>query len=255
MSTSPSTVYLVTGANRGLGLGLVTALAQRSDALVFATARDPSRADALHALAKETGRVIVLQLEATSAEDARAAAEVVKEKAGRVDVVIANAALPVTNGLGPLLTTSPSSFEAHFRTNTLGALVLFQAFHALLLASPPRKRQFVAVSSLAGSLATRAPFPASAYGTSKAALNYLVTRIALEHGASEGKDAIAAYAIHPGMVGTGSGVEAAEAFGLPREMLASVEESVRGVLGVVDAATAEKDGGKFLDHERNELPW
>lgn len=81
----------VTGANRGIGLGLVTELVKRSDALVFATARSPENADALNLLRKEHNNLEVLKLEATSEADNGAAAAAVKEKAGRVDYLFANA--------------------------------------------------------------------------------------------------------------------------------------------------------------------
>lgn len=82
----------VTGANRGIGFGLVEALANRSGVLVFATARDPARADRLNKLAEENkGKVVVVKLEVTSDEDAKKAAEEVKKYTDKVDVLIANA--------------------------------------------------------------------------------------------------------------------------------------------------------------------
>lgn len=83
----------VTGANRpnGIGFSLVSKLVKRTDALVFATARDPTRAAELQSLARENDNLVILKLEATSEADAQAAAEAVEAKAGRLDVLIANA--------------------------------------------------------------------------------------------------------------------------------------------------------------------
>ena len=61
---SPPT-YLVTGANRGLGLGFtIRLLANERDARVVATARNPDTAAELHALAEANqGRLAVVKLD------------------------------------------------------------------------------------------------------------------------------------------------------------------------------------------------
>lgn len=85
---------LVTGANRGIGFGLVEALAARDNVLVFAGARDPARADRLNALAERHAadkKVVVVKLDVTSERDAQDAAETVKRLSPKVDVLIANA--------------------------------------------------------------------------------------------------------------------------------------------------------------------
>ena len=82
----------VTGANRGIGFALVEQLASRDNILIFAGARDPSKADRLNQLAQEKqGKIVVVKLDVTSEEDAKKAAEMVKEKVSKVDVLIANA--------------------------------------------------------------------------------------------------------------------------------------------------------------------
>jgi NAD(P)-dependent dehydrogenase (short-subunit alcohol dehydrogenase family) len=103
------TVYLVSGANRGIGesnpaqsaklsltsalpgLGLVKALATRPDTVVFAGARNPSSANALGELAKTQKNVHVLKLTSCDETDNRAAAAEIKRIAGALHVVIANA--------------------------------------------------------------------------------------------------------------------------------------------------------------------
>jgi NAD(P)-dependent dehydrogenase (short-subunit alcohol dehydrogenase family) len=74
------------------GLGFVTALARRENVIVFAGARDPSTASALHELQEEhPGKVFLLKLISADEAGNRAAIQEIKEKAGRLDVVIANA--------------------------------------------------------------------------------------------------------------------------------------------------------------------
>jgi len=62
--------YLITGANRGLGLEFVRQiLAGEPDSRVIAAAREPAKADALLKLAADhKGRVETLKLDVVSAE-------------------------------------------------------------------------------------------------------------------------------------------------------------------------------------------
>ena len=96
-----------------IGLELVTQLATRPDAIVFAGARDPARATNLQALAKShPDRFHVVKLTSADKEDNIAAVEEVKRVAGRLHVVIANAG--IGNTLGMALETSPADMVRHF---------------------------------------------------------------------------------------------------------------------------------------------
>ena len=80
----------------------------------------------------------------------------------------------------------------HFDVNVLGPLILFQAMAPLLNAAENPK--FMATSSSVGSIAGAIPYPSLSYGVSKAALNYLVMKIHVEH------TNITTVALHPGYV-------------------------------------------------------
>jgi NAD(P)-dependent dehydrogenase (short-subunit alcohol dehydrogenase family) len=67
-----NSVALVTGANRGIGAGFVTALLERGAARVYATARDPATLAA--AVAADPARVVALELDVTDAAEVAAAA-------------------------------------------------------------------------------------------------------------------------------------------------------------------------------------
>ncbi|CDZ96885.1 nad-binding protein [Phaffia rhodozyma] len=89
---SDTTVYLVTGANRGIGLSIVKALATSPKNVIFAGVRTPASATALHELAKSSEAAInVVELVSADTESNHKAAEEIKKAAGRVDVIIANA--------------------------------------------------------------------------------------------------------------------------------------------------------------------
>ncbi|KII87072.1 hypothetical protein PLICRDRAFT_243937 [Plicaturopsis crispa FD-325 SS-3] len=253
MSSTP-TVYLVSGANRGLGLGLVTALARRENVVVFAGARSPDAATALQELVKQyPGKFHIVKLTSADVAENEAAAAYIKETAGRLDVVIANAG--ISKSVGPALTTSPAAYHEHFNVNVVGTLVLFQATYPLLQTSTPSPK-FIAISSVAGSLAVADKmFPVSPYGISKAAENYLVRRL---HAENEG---LISVAVHPGEVATDmmAGYEESikvefDKLGLPF-LLLSVEESAKSVLTQVDKATREADGGQYRKYDGTTIAW
>ncbi|EJU05878.1 NADP-binding protein [Dacryopinax primogenitus] len=181
MSSTTPTVWLVSGANRGIGLGLVTELAARPDTIVFAGARSPSSVDALQALVTEhPGKVHISELISGDVDGNRAAVKEVERIAGRLDVVIANAG--ICDFMGPAMETSPEVMKEHFEVNVVGTLVLFQCTYALISRSSPQPK-FIPVSSGAGSLkdGTRFFLPVMAYGASKAAENYLARRLWFEY--------------------------------------------------------------------------
>ncbi|GJN91826.1 hypothetical protein Rhopal_004849-T1 [Rhodotorula paludigena] len=245
---SPTT-FLVSGTERGLGLGFVRQLAQRDNVLIFAGVIDPEHPDAdeVKKVAEETGKVCVVKLVSASEEDAQAVAALVKEKAGKLDYVIANAGIMTARV--QTLETPPEQLHKHFAVNTVGPYVLFQTFAPLLFASP--SPHFLAISSTLGSMVLAGPsHPTVAYSMSKAALNMFVVKIAHEYGA---KHNLAAYVLSPGWVATAQGNTSAMTFGGHPEH--SIEEAVGKLLKVVDGATRESAGGKFLQYTGEELPW
>jgi norsolorinic acid ketoreductase len=244
-SINMSQAWLVTGANRGIGFEIVKSVAARPNTTVFAGARVPSKATALQQLASENANLHIIKLDSASAADAEAAAQTVQKITGGLDVVIANAG--IAQDWTVLLKVDTEQVYEHFKVNSVGPLILFQALYPLLLNRQTRK--FVTTSSLVGSIGDMLEVPETAYGTSKAALNFITKRIHLEH-SGEG---FIAFPIHPGVVNTEMGQAAAPVFGLERFPVAP-EDSAKGVLAVVDSATAS-ESGRFWSYDGAELPW
>jgi NAD(P)-dependent dehydrogenase (short-subunit alcohol dehydrogenase family) len=90
---SSTAVYFVTGANRGIGLALVKELLSGTkDTHVFAGARSPSNATALKEIeTNHPGKLTIVPFVAADEENNKAAAKIVADKFGYVDVVIGNA--------------------------------------------------------------------------------------------------------------------------------------------------------------------
>ncbi|KAJ9626240.1 hypothetical protein H2203_003872 [Taxawa tesnikishii (nom. ined.)] len=190
------TIYLVTGANRGLGRGLTAALLQRPNTAVIAAVRDPTHTSAtsLDSLPAASGsKAIVIKIDSASETDpSTAMAELQSAHSiSHLDVVIANAG--ISSYYGPLVSTPVAEFVDHWRVNTLGPVLLFQAAWPLLEKSAAP--QFVVVSTgvaSIGDMASLPPIPASAYASSKAAVNWLTRKMHFEH------ERLVAFPISPG---------------------------------------------------------
>ena len=241
-----SQAWFISGANRGIGFELVKIAANKGH-IVFAGARTPAKAIALKNLAATNPNIHVLQLESTSVSDIAAAAKAVEATTGGLDVVIANAAILQSEEKAKEV--SIDSLDQHLKVNTLGPLLLFQALYPLLAKRGSRK--FVAVSSLAGSIAVAPmlPAPLTVYGASKAALNFITESIHKEH-KDEG---FIVFPIHPGTVATDMGNPIKDSFGDAWHPI-TPEQSADGVFKVVEGASKEQSG-RFLSYDGSDLPW
>ncbi|KAF7348030.1 NAD(P)-binding protein [Mycena sanguinolenta] len=244
---SIKTVYLISGANRGIGYGLAATLAARSNTVVFAGTRDPA-AQSLKDLAARHPNVHPVKLTSGDKVDNEATIAEIKKTAGQLDVIIASAG--ISKQYGPLATASLSEYRDHFEVNTLGLIVLFQAAHKLLLVSPTGSPIIAYISTGAASLSAYYHMSASAYGASKAAANFLVKALDAEH------SALISMAIHPGWVATDMGNMVAARNELPQAPV-KVEDSVAGILSRIDGATKEKSSGRFWNFKavKDGMPW
>ncbi|KAF7343890.1 NAD(P)-binding protein [Mycena venus] len=254
---SSKIVYLISGANRGIGYGLASTIAARPNTIVFAGARNPA-AQTLTDLAAKYPNVHPLKLTSADKTDNEAAIAQIGKIAGQLDVIIASAG--IASHFGPLATTPLPAFHEHFEVNTLGPVVLFQAAHTLLLASPTGSPVFAVISSIVGSMGHFLSISATPYGMSKAAANFLVKTLDAEH------PSLVTMAIEPGWVATDMGNVGVERNGLGLSQApVTVEESVTGIMSRIDGATKEKSSGKFWnfrvgqdkpwEFDAEEVPW
>lgn len=177
-----TTTALVTGANKGLGHETVRRLAELGWQ-VFLAARDADRGQAAAArLAARGLDVRFVPLDVTCDDSTAAAADLVRARSGRLDVLINNAAVG-----GPHnhpAETSPAELREVFETNVFGPIRVTHAFLPLLRAADhPR---IVMVSSAMASIAVltdpkwHGVLPTElGYPTTKAALNMLTTQYAI----------------------------------------------------------------------------
>ena len=228
---------LVTGANRGIGLEFTRQLLQRGDH-VIATARKPGQAHALDALAGDhPGRLHVVPLDVAEAASHKALLGELPLLLGdgRLDLVIQNAG--VLHSGERFGQVKESTLLDSFRTNASGPLLLSQALAPWLATGA----KIANMSSILGSITLTDAVSTPSYRLSKAAQD-MATRLLAA--ALNDRD-ITVLALHPGWVQTDMGGDGASV---------PAEESARGLLGVIDAATIA-DSGRFLDWRGREIAW
>ena len=206
MADGTETVALVTGAAHGIGLEVCRQLAELGWTVVL-TARGLDRArEAVEAIGDVPGKLLPRALDVSVDASPRALAADLGWALGRVDVLINNAAAPSdweeTAGTADLRIA-----RAALETNLFGAWRVTQAFLPLLRRS--RRGRIVNVSSGAGShddaqFGLTAALGATSYAVSKAALNALTVKLALELY----EDRILVNAVCPGLTATTPELEA-----------------------------------------------
>jgi NAD(P)-dependent dehydrogenase (short-subunit alcohol dehydrogenase family) len=218
----------VTGANRGLGLGIVDGLLERGFDTVLGT-RDLSRGETAAQRLRDRDRVLVRRLDVTEQATVDALADEISRRYGRLDVLVNNAGIDYDTWQRAETADLDVVHEA-FETNLYGAWRMCRAFVPLLRASADPR--LVNVSSEGGSLASMGIGP-PAYDTSKAALNALTRTLAAELRG----DGILVNAVCPGWVATDMGGPG----GRP------VREGAASVLWGVDLPDDGPTGGFFRD--------
>lgn len=167
--TSGSSIAVVTGANRGLGLALSRRLVAQGTR-VWMGARDLSLGQ--QAAAALGPQAQAFALDVTDASSVTAAADMIADREGRLDVLINNAGVFPRHDEDPQ-TQTPQALSDTLMVNVTGVHTVTQAFFPLLkTGSAP---VVVNVSSGYGSLEWNSQWDttALAYCTSKAALNML----------------------------------------------------------------------------------
>jgi NAD(P)-dependent dehydrogenase (short-subunit alcohol dehydrogenase family) len=217
---------VVTGANRGIGLALCTALKKRG-ASVVAACRTSS--PALDALGVET--VMGVDVGTDAGVDKLRDALLGR----KVELLINNAGILLWGeDLGKL---DAEGIRRQFEVNALGPLRVTQALLDNL--DPGAKVAFI--TSRMGSIADNSSGGHYGYRMSKAALN--MAAVSLSRDLAHKQIAIAI--LHPGMVST-------DMIGHRGQI--EPDEAARGIIERIDALTLERSGG-FWHQNGQELPW
>jgi NAD(P)-dependent dehydrogenase (short-subunit alcohol dehydrogenase family) len=246
-------IALVTGANQGVGLQVAKELVANG-VTVLVGSRNFERGEAA---AKEIGPgAIALQLDVTDRVSIAEAAERIREKFGRLDLLVQNAAISNTRKgslslqeyaeVSRASNASLDEVRAVWETNVFGVLAVYQAMLPLLRESSDAR--IINVSSAVGSLTSNAdpayPYHSMfgpVYPASKAALNAITLAMMVELEST----GIKVNLVSPGFTKTNLNGYAGTQ---------SVEEGSREVVRV---ALLGPDGptGTFTRWENATIPW
>ena len=216
--------YLVTGANKGIGLQVCTQLATRGDE-VIAVCRSSS------ADLRDLGLSIIEEIDVSEPDSVLRLKSELGDK--KIDVLLNNAGILHGDSFGSL---DYEDMVLQFRVNSLGPLRVTEALADNIVDGG----KVGIVSSRVGSIADNGSGGYYGYRASKAAVNQIGMNLSHELKPR----GIAVALLHPGMVATtmtaGQGIDPARA--------------ASGLIDRMDALTLETSG-HFWHAEGYELPW
>ena len=181
-------VILVTASTRGIGLAIVRKCAAQG-AHVYMAARDMERAQKI---ANALNGVKCVYNDATKPETFTSMVEEVVQDAGRIDVLVNNFG---TSNPGKDLDFANTDPQVFLDTVNLNLRSVFLASQAAVKYMEKDGGSIINISSVGGLVPDISQV---AYGTSKAAINYLTKLIAVQ----EAKHHIRCNAVLPGMTAT-----------------------------------------------------
>ena len=220
-----TTTYLVTGANRGIGLELCRQLTGRGERVIGACRRSSDALDAL-------GVQVEPGVDVTDDDSVQALQK--RLEGTRIDVLIHNAGVLAHAQLESL---NFDVIRHQFEVNALGPLRLTVA----LLGNLGSGSKVAVVTSRMGSLDDNTSGGAYGYRMSKAAVNMAGRSLARDL-ADRG---VSVALLHPGWVRTDM---------TKQRGLVDVDESAAGLIARIDALTLQ-NSGSFWHANGERLPW
>ena len=218
--------YLITGANRGIGLELVRQLKNRGED-VIATCRSTSAELNSLSVRVETG------IDITSGDSVIQLREKLNDT--KIDVLIQNAGIAEFNSLSNL---DPQSIIDQFKVNALSPLCFVQT----MITNLSKFAKIALISSRMGSIEDNSSGGSYGYRMSKVALCMAGKSLSLD---LKSKD-ISVAILHPGLVST-------RMTGFTRNGI-KPQESVKGLLQRIDELTLDNTG-TFWHSNGDILPW
>lgn len=249
-SSSSQKIAFITGGNRGIGFETAKQLGALGILPVIGVRSADAAQNALAQLRDFGVQAEAIVFDATIRADRQKAYDFFEAKAGRLDILINNAGVYLEGEPGVATDFSASNLPEHvlrdtLETNFLAPVALTQALLPLLKKSAAGR--IVNLSSILGSLTLHSEpgspiydAKATAYDTSKTALNAFTVHLAYEL-----KDStVKVNSAHPGWVQTAMGGSAAPM---------GIADGARTSVILATLADDGPNGGFF--HMHDTLPW
>ena len=229
------TNVLVTGANRGLGLGFVKNYL-RKNVDVVSTTRDVKSSRELLALKERFPENLeIFELDLLKESAGYTVANFLGDRP--IDILIINAGVGSNNQY--LQAVSPKPWMEVLKVNLIAPLMVTQSIIDNVKKGSDKKIYFL--SSQLGSIADNTSGGMYIYRSSKTGLNQVVKSLSVDLK----PQGITVVSLHPGWVKTDMGGPNAPV---------SIDESIEGMMNVIET-TNINDSGRFLNFDGKELPW
>ena len=251
-------VALVTGAGRGIGLGIAKALATEDcDLVICDVHREDAVGGALDELKQSGARVLYCRCDVSDTEARGDMMSRIREHFGRLDVLINNAGV-APNVRADILEATEESYGRVMRINLQGPYFLTQAAANWMIAQKQQDDHFggciVNISSISATVASpsRGEYCISKAGVSMATKLWAVRL---------GEFGIPVYEIRPGVIKTdmtrsvtekydkliAEGLLVQPRWGMPEDVGRAVAMLVRGEIAYSTGQVLMVDGGMTLE--------
>ncbi|CAH1673618.1 Short-chain dehydrogenase [Hyphomicrobiales bacterium] len=227
--------WMITGANRGIGLALTIELLRRGDH-VIAAARNPWGGALGELAAAHPGALTPIELDVTSDASVAAARNALSGRA--IDVLLNNAGLYGPRDRQSGLDVDFDGWREVFEVNVYAPIRVAQAFLPNVEAGQGRK--IATISSRMGSIGAN-PGNALIYRSSKAAVNMAM----VVFGNSVRDRNVSVLLFHPGWVQTDMGGGGADI---------TPAESAGGLIRTIDAS-GMAETNSFRDYKGEKIAW
>jgi NAD(P)-dependent dehydrogenase (short-subunit alcohol dehydrogenase family) len=227
---------LVTGANRGLGLALAQAGAERGHHII-AGVRDVRQIEDKLSNFEFSKSISIVPLDVTNEDSVIQAASFVKEQFGSIDAIVNNAGILLERDK-TIEELNLEQVQASFDVNLFGPMRVVKYFLPLLIMGD--STTIINISSEAGSF-DNAYGGDYAYAGSKTALNMFSQQLSKYVNGNN----IQVYAVHPGWIKTDMGGDNAP--GNPHD-------TANGILELIENKRRIESKYVFIDHKGNPMP-
>ena len=229
------TNVLITGANRGLGLGFVKSFLAKNINVICTTRNIAGSKELLECKKKYPNNLEILELDLLEENSENTFSDLLSDKP--VDIFINNAGVGNSNQRFGVVSSKP--WLELLKVNLIAPLTVTQAIIENIKKGSDKKIYFL--SSQLGSIGDNTSGGMYIYRSSKTALNQVVKSLSVDLKPI----GITVISLHPGWVKTDMGGPNAPV---------SIDESVKGMMKVIDT-TDIGNTGTFLNYDGKELPW
>ena len=227
---------LVTGANRGLGLGLVKKFLKNNEKVICTTRNISKSKELMLYKEKYNDNLEICELDLLDKDSPNILSNFLGDET--IDLFINNAGV-IGHSAQHFKSVSSNHWLEVLKVNLIAPLLITQSIIKNIEKSSERKIYFI--SSKVGSIEDNKSGGMYIYRSSKTALNQVVKSLSIDLKPL----GISVISLHPGWVRTEMGGPNA---------LISVEESVNGMIDVI-SNTSIINSGQFINYDGTRLPW